>query len=172
MKQKLLFYLLLFTLILKLLRKSWAFNWPVQNHRSPLSSWASVLLCEESRRTGTAAMRVGCRTLVSPLLPFLIFDDFSWGAEEKNKKKTTKQLHRSELNRWSNRERNANRSPDVPGRPESEARSIRSCSRETRTPALHSAPAHGPAASSRCTCPPHCQHGDTLYKQFSVRPGW
>lgn len=27
--------------------------------------------------TGTAAIRVGCRTLVSPLLPFLIFVDFS-----------------------------------------------------------------------------------------------
>lgn len=28
------------------------------------------------RRTGTAAIRVGCRTLASPLLPFLIFVDF------------------------------------------------------------------------------------------------
>lgn len=41
---------------------------------------------EESRRTGTAAIRVGCRTLVSPLLPFLIFVDF-WGEEKQNQKR-------------------------------------------------------------------------------------
>lgn len=44
-------------------------------------------------RTGTAAMRVGCSTLVSPLLPFLIFDDFN---QTKNK-----QTHKSYWNQTS-----------------------------------------------------------------------
>lgn len=35
--------------------------------------------------TGTAAIRVGCRTLVSPLLPFLIFVDFSSKRREEKK---------------------------------------------------------------------------------------
>lgn len=40
-----------------------------------------VVLIVLSGHTGTAAIRVGCRTLVSPLLPFLIFVDFGWETE-------------------------------------------------------------------------------------------
>lgn len=46
----------------------------------------------------------------------------------------------------------------VPGQPVSEVMSTRSCSHETHTPALHSAPAREPEASSRCRCRPHWQN--------------
>lgn len=53
-----------------------------------------VVLIVLSGHTGTAAIRVGCSMLVSPLLPFLIFVDFGWETEAISQK----WLHTSELN--------------------------------------------------------------------------
>lgn len=69
-------------------------------------------------RTGTAAIRVGCRTPTSPLLPFLIFVDFGGG----NKTSLCHILSvRSELPEEA-----------LPGRLASAAKSSRSGSRRKR----------------------------------------
>lgn len=108
--------------------------------------------------TGTEAMRVGFRTLASPLLPFLILVDCSEMNKMYYSRSSSEDLWSHNLERSQEKPPKMNLTRPLPDRPECEGTNNRYDSREKWKPALHWAPKHVPMVDSQCRCLSHWQH--------------